>query len=269
MLTLDGKVALIVGGASGIGAATAALMARLGARVVIADTDLGRAVDRVREIKGEGGVAAAVETDVRSEESVKSAVGSAVASFGRLDVLHNNAADVGIIGADHDIANVSLENWDASLRADLTGAMFGCKHAVPVMIAGGGGSIINTASVSGIGAEVYMSAYPVAKAALIHLSRQVALQYGKRGIRCNAVAPGLTLSPAGLGMPQAMRDMYVRHNMLSWVAAPDDIAPTIAFLASDMSAYITGQCIQVDGGITGAIPIAADYRDFVAGDLES
>lgn len=264
MFTLDGKVVLIVGGASGIGAATAALMARLGAYVVIADRDHARAAERVDEIGAEGGVAAAVETDVRLEESVKNAVATAVATFGRLDVLHNNAADVAIIEADHDVANVTLENWDASLRADLTGAMFGCKHAVPAMIAAGGGSIINTSSISGIGAEVYMSAYPVAKAALIHLSRQVALQYGKQGIRCNAVAPGLTLSPAGLGMPQAMRDMYVRHNMLSWVAAPKDIAPTVAFLASDMSGYITGQCIQVDGGITGAIPIAADYRDFAA-----
>jgi NAD(P)-dependent dehydrogenase (short-subunit alcohol dehydrogenase family) len=260
---LDGKVAVITGGASGIGAATAALMASLGAQVVIADKAQDKALERVAEIETAGGSAVAIETDVRIEESVRNVIDTAAAEFGRLDILFNNAADLEIIGGDLDIANVTVENWDASLRADLTGAMFGCKHAIPVMIAAGGGSIINTASVSGIGAEVYMTGYPVAKAAVVHLSHQVALQYGKQGIRCNAIAPGLTLSPAGLAMPKEMRDMYVRHNMLSWVGGPEHIAPTVAFLASDMSAYITGQCIQVDGGITGAIPIAADYRDFV------
>ena len=100
---------------------------------------------------------------------------------------------------------------------------------------------------------------------MIHLSRSVALQWGRHGIRCNAIAPGLTLSPAWLGVPEPMREMYVRHNMVPFVGIPEDIAPTVAFLPSDMSRYITGQCIQIDGGITGTIPIAADYRDCGAG----
>jgi NAD(P)-dependent dehydrogenase (short-subunit alcohol dehydrogenase family) len=205
-----------------------------------------------------------VETDVGDEAQVKRAVGTAVSTYGRLDILHNNAAAIEIIGDDLEITSQDLSNWEHTLRTDLTGPMLGCKHGIPAMLETGGGSIINTASVSGIGAEVYMTGYPVAKAAVIHLSRQVALQWGKQGIRCNAIAPGLTLSPAGLGMPEPMREMYVRHNMVPFVGEPEDIAPTVAFLASDMSRYLTGQCIQIDGGITGFIPIAADYRDYAA-----
>ena len=189
----------------------------------------------------------------------------AVTTYGRLDILFNNAADLDIIGGDLDVTAQDLSNWELTMRTGLTGPMLGCKHGIPAMVKTGGGSIINTASVSGLFAEVYMTGYPVAKAGVAHLSRQVALQWGKQGIRCNAIAPGLTLSPAGLRMPEPMREMYVRHNMVPFVGLPEDIAPTVAFLASDMSRYLTGQCIQIDGGITGAIPIAADYRDFVAG----
>ena len=264
MFTLAGKVALITGGASGIGAATASLMARLGASVVIADVNQVGGKERADEIEAAGGAAVAIEIDVGEAAQVKRAVDTAVDTYGRLDILFNNAAALGIISEDLEITSVDLANWEHSLRVDLTGPMLGCKYAIPAMVKNGGGSIINTASVSGIGAEVYMTGYPVAKAGVIHLSRTVALQWGLHGIRCNAIAPGLTLSPAGLGMPERMRDMYVRHSMVPFVGGPEDIAPTVAFLASDMSRYITGQCIQIDGGITGTIPIAADYRDLMA-----
>jgi NAD(P)-dependent dehydrogenase (short-subunit alcohol dehydrogenase family) len=132
------------------------------------------------------------------------------------------------------------------------------------MLETGGGSIINTASISGVGAEVYMTAYPVAKSAVIHLTREVALQYGKQGIRCNAIAPGLVLSPAGAALPDEVKDMYVRHNMTPYVGMPEDIAPLVAFLASDMSRYITGEVIRIDGGVSNTIPIAADFRDWAA-----
>ena len=115
--------------------------------------------------------------------------------------MFNNAAALEIIGGDLEITSQDLANWEHTLRVDLTGQMLGCKPGIPAMLETGGGSIINTASVSGIGAEVYMTGYPVAKAGVIHLSRTVALQWGRQGIRCNSIAPGLTLSPAGLGMP--------------------------------------------------------------------
>lgn len=265
MFRLEQKAALIIGGATGIGAATASLFASLGASVVIADINLAAARELASEIQADGGDAVAVEADICQEIEVRGAVDTTVAKYGRLDILFNNAAALGLISQDLDIASQDLDIWEQTLRADLTGPMLACKFGILAMLQTGGGSIINTASVSGIGAEVYMTGYPVAKAGLIHLSRSVALQWGKHGIRCNAIAPGLTLSAAGLAMPDPMRDMYLRHNMLPFIGTPQDIAPLVAFLASDMSRYLTGQCIQIDGGITGAIPIAADYRDYAAG----
>ena len=265
MFRLDGKVALVTGGGSGIGAASAKLLAVLGASVVIADIHQANAEARVAEIAAEGGQAISIVTDVGEETHVEAAVQAAVTTYGRLDILFNNAAALDIVSGDPEVTSQQVATWERTLRVNLTGIMLGCKHGIPAMLVNGGGSIINTASISGIGAEVYMTAYPVAKAGVIHLSRTVALQWGKQNIRCNAIAPGLILSPAGLGMPEPMRDMYARHNMLPFVGEPDDIAPTVAFLASDLSRYITGQCIQVDGGITGTIPIAADYRDYAAG----
>jgi NAD(P)-dependent dehydrogenase (short-subunit alcohol dehydrogenase family) len=262
---LEGKVAIVTGGASGIGAATAALMAKLGAAVVIADINQPGAIERAAEIEGDGGRVLAVETDVCDEDQVARAVNTAVSEFGRLDILHNNAAALELVGEDSEVTVQSLDVWERTMRADLTGPMLGCKHAIPAMLrSDGGGSIINTASVSGIGAEVYMTAYPVAKAGVIHLTREVALQWGKQGIRCNAIAPGLVLSPAGLGMPEELRDLYVRDNMTPYVGTPEDIAPLVAFLACDMSRYITGETIRIDGGLTNTIPIAAGYREWEA-----
>jgi len=262
MISLDGKVAIVTGGASGIGAATAALMARLGAAVVIADIDQPNALKRVEEIEGAGGRALALETDVCEEDQVKRAVDATVAEFGRLDILHNNAAAIELVAEDLEVTRQDLGVWERTLRTNVTGPMFGCKHAIPAMLETGGGSIVNTASVSGMRAEVYMTAYPVSKAAVIHLTREVALQWGKQGIRCNAISPGLVLSPAGAALSDDVKQMYVRHNMTPYVGKPEDIAPVVAFLASDEARYVTGEVVRVDGGLTSMIPIVADYRDW-------
>jgi NAD(P)-dependent dehydrogenase (short-subunit alcohol dehydrogenase family) len=265
MVDLDNKVAIVTGGASGIGAATAKLMARLGASVVIADIDQTGAEQRVAEIAAEGNRAIAVTTDVCDPVQVENAVATAVASFGRLDILHNNAAGIELVGQDPQVVDQDLEIWEKTLRTNLTGPMLGCKYAIPAMIESGGGSIINTASISGLRAEFYMTAYPVSKAGVVQLTQEVALQYGRQGIRCNAIAPGLTLSPAGMGLPTDVRDMYVRHNMVPYVGYPDDIAPVVAFLASDEARYVTGECVTIDGGLTKTISITADFRDWTAG----
>jgi NAD(P)-dependent dehydrogenase (short-subunit alcohol dehydrogenase family) len=264
MFRLDEKVAIVTGGASGIGAATAALMAKLGAAVVIADINQAGALERVGEIESAGGRALAVETDVCEEDQVQRVVAAAVQQFGRLDILHNNAAAIEAVAEDFEVTTQDLDVWELTLRTNLTGPMLGCKHAIPAMVETGGGSIINTASISGMGAEVYMTAYPVSKAAVIHLTREVALQWDKQGIRCNAVSPGLVLSPAGLGLAVEVRDMYVRHSMTPYVGRPEDIAPVVAFLASDEARYVTGEVVRIDGGLTNTIPIAADFRDWAA-----
>jgi NAD(P)-dependent dehydrogenase (short-subunit alcohol dehydrogenase family) len=264
VFTLDGKVAIVTGGASGIGAATAALLAKLGAAVVIADINQPGAEAHVKTIEADGGTALAIHTDVGDEDMVRALVAGTLEAYGRLDILHNNAAAIELVGEDFEITTQDLDVWERTLRTDLTGPMLGCKHGVPAMLKTGGGSIINTASVSGIGAEVYMTAYPVAKAGVIHLTREVALQWGKQGIRCNAIAPGLVLSPAGLGMPEPLRDLYIQENMTPYVGTPEDIAPLVAFLASDLSRYITGETIRIDGGVTNTIPIAGGYRAWAA-----
>ncbi len=264
MIDLSGKVAIVTGGASGIGAATSRLLAELGAAVVIADINQAGAEERVAEITAADGRALAVRTDVCEPDQVENMVTTTVSHFGRLDILHNNAAGIELVGGDLRVVDIDLANWEKSLRTDLTGPMLGCKYAIPAMIETGGGSIVNTASVSGLRAEYYMTAYPVAKAGVVQLTQEVALQYGHDGIRCNAVAPGLTLSPAGLGMPEPVREMYVRHNAIPYVGKPADIAPVVAFLASDEARYVTGEVITADGGLTKTIAISADYRDWAA-----
>lgn len=264
MIDLSGKVAIVTGAASGIGAATAALLSRLGAAVVIADINTAGSDERVAEITKAGGRALAVTTDIREPDQVQNMVQRTVSEFGRLDILHNNAAAIELVGGDLRVCDIDLENWEKTLRTDLTGPMLGCKYGIPAMIASGGGSIINTASVSGLRAEYYMTAYPVAKAGIVQLTQEVALQYGRDGIRCNAVAPGLTLSPAGLGMPEPVRDMYMHHNAMPYIGVPADIAPVVAFLASDDARYVTGETITADAGLTKTIAISADYRDWAA-----
>jgi NAD(P)-dependent dehydrogenase (short-subunit alcohol dehydrogenase family) len=263
MIDLGGKVAIVTGSASGIGAASAAQLARLGAAVVLADINGAGARDRVAELTADGALAVAVETDVCDPVQVEHAVATALSEFGRLDILHNNAADMEVIGRDSQVVEMDLEVWERTLRANLTGQMLGCKYAIPPMIESGGGSIVNTASVSGQRAEYYATAYPVSKAGVIHLTQEVALQYGRSGIRCNAVAPGLTLSPPGLGLPAEITDMYLRHNMVPRLGQPDDIAAAVAFLASDAARYVSGEVITIDGGLTKSIPISADIRDWM------
>ena len=264
MMDLSGKVAIVTGSASGIGAASAAQMARLGAAVVVADINEAGARERVAEITAEGARALAVATDVCDPAQIENAVAAALAEFGRLDILHNNAADMEVIGRDSQVVEMDLDAWEQTLRANLTGQMLGCKYAIPAMIESGGGSIVNTASVSGQRAEYYATAYPVSKAGVIHLTHEVALQYGRSGIRCNAVAPGLTLSPPGLALPAEISEMYVRHNMVPYLGHPKDIAAVVAFLASDVARYVSGEIITVDGGLTKSIPISADMRDWMA-----
>jgi NAD(P)-dependent dehydrogenase (short-subunit alcohol dehydrogenase family) len=260
---LEGKVAVVTGSASGIGRATAKLMAREGAKVVVADINDGGAEQVAVDIRAGGGDAIAVATDVSREADVRAMVAAAVDTFGALHVLHNNAA---ITSADHlaldgTVVDMELDVWDRTFSVALRGAMLGCKHAVPRMIEAGGGSIVNTSSNSGLSGDLTLTAYSAAKAGINSLTLSVATAFGKQGVRCNAIAPGYIQTEASVAVPQELLGVFVSNNLLPRVGEPDDIANAVAFLASDRASFVTGQIIKVDGGQLSHLPHFAYLLD--------
>lgn len=256
---LDGKVAIVTGGASGIGAATAMGLAGEGARVLVSDLNLEGAEAVAKRIEDAGGEALGFKVDVADEERVREMVGAAVDEFGRLDILHNNAAALGLVERDADVANADAALWDETMAVNLRGPMLGCKYAVPRMIEGGGGSIINTSSGAGVAGDLNRTAYGVSKAGLNSLTQYVATQYGKQGVRCNAIAPALVLTPAARWtLPQEMIEILEAHHLTPALVEPEDIAAAVVFLASDAARFVTGQVLPVDGGFLAHLPTVAD-----------
>jgi NAD(P)-dependent dehydrogenase (short-subunit alcohol dehydrogenase family) len=259
---LAGRVAIVTGAASGIGRATALALAAEGAAVVVADL-VGDGAERVaREIAAAGGRAAAQQTDVADEGSVAAMIEAAVKSFGGLDVLHNNAAatDPALLSGDLELTAMEVAVWDRTLAVNLRGPMLGCKHAIPRMLERGGGSIVNTSSAAGLAGDLVRAAYGASKAGVDSLTRYVATQYGKRGIRCNSIAPGVIATPAlAANVPPEQIDAYERSHLTPRLGRPEDIAKVVAFLASDDAAFITGQVISVDGGLLAHHPSFADF----------
>ena len=272
MIDLTGKVAIVTGAASfhgddtlrqpGQGSESASLLARLGAAVVLADINGEAAARRAAEIRAAGGDAVAIETDVSDEAQIQRMVKTALDEFGQLDILHNNAANLHVLfdPGDPEITEFRVETWERLMRTLLLGSMLGCKHAIPAMVKTGGGSIICTSSVSGMVGELNLTIYAVAKAGINQLVRSVSAQWGKAGIRCNAVAPGLILSPPSLAIGEELIAEYVKHSDTPYVGQPADTAHLVAFLASDLARYITGQVIPVDGGLIQHSPLVADSR---------
>ncbi|WP_261995228.1 SDR family NAD(P)-dependent oxidoreductase [Rhodococcus opacus] len=272
MIDLTGKVAIVTGAASfhgdddpyrvGQGSSTASLFAQLGAKVVLADINGEVAEQRAKQIRADGGDAIAVETDVRVEEQVQRMIATAVDEFGRLDILHNNAADLRIPWepGDPPITEFVGDSFRAQIETLLLGPMLGCKHAIPAMVNTGGGSITCTSSISGEMGELNLTTYGVAKAGVNQLVRAVSAQHGKQGIRCNAVAPGLVLSSPSLQLGDELITQYTRHCDTPHVGQPEDIARVVAFLHSNAARYITGQVIRVDGGFTEHSPMVTEGR---------
>jgi len=260
MEQLSGRVALVIGSASGIGAASARTLARRGARVMLADIAADAAAELAAALRAEGLDAESIACDVGEEEQLAAAVAAAVERWGRLDILHNNAAAMHLVPHDGRVEDADAEHWDETLRINLRGQLLGSKHAIPVMRAGGGGSIVNTASASGALGDLGQSAYGASKAAVVQLTRAIATQYGRDGIRCNAIIPGLidVNRKPGTGMKPERRVLLERHQVLSLHAGPDEVADVVAFLAGDDSRFITGQALVVDGGLMSHLPSYAD-----------
>ena len=262
MGSLDGKIAIITGAARGIGAATAERVAAEGAHTAVADLDIEGARRVAAKIEAAGGSAMAVAVDLGDIESVRLMVDTVVRAFGGLDILHNNAAATHL-AARKDLAVVEADPavWDETMRINLRGTMVAIQAAVPHMIARGGGSIIITSSGAALSGDLSHPAYGASKAALNNLAQYVATQYGKQGVRCNAVAPGFIVTDASEGSAYgAIRDTMLRHHLTPRLGRPEDIAAAVVFLASDESAFITGQTLSVDGGMHAHAPYVADMR---------
>lgn len=271
MKTLEGKVAVITGSTSGIGARTAELFVAEGARVVIA----GRREERGRQMaRALGDAASFIRTDVTSESDVEAMIAHAVRTFGRLDCLMNNA---GIGSGYQDIDKADLRRFDAAIAVHVRGPLAAMKYAVPVMAAQGDGSIINVASVNGGRAGLGGHYYSAAKAALIHLTRCVAVEVGEKGIRVNTISPGPIATGAfrkGGGMDPDEADNSIeiakaaiadtvlpRYQPLQRVGTMDDIAQAALFLASDASRLVSGVDLLIDGGMSAGWPIGAVRED--------
>jgi NAD(P)-dependent dehydrogenase (short-subunit alcohol dehydrogenase family) len=261
----EGKVAIVTGGGSGIGRATARLLASEGAAVTVGDLRFAAAEEVVAAIGAAGGKARAQVVDVADPDAVESVVAETVAAFGGLDVLHNNAAALDQNQRDQDVVSMDLETWHRVLDVNLTGPMLGCRFAIPAMLERGGGSIVNTASAAAFYGSQSLLAYGTSKAGLVALTRYVATAYGEQGIRCNAVAPGVVVAreaQEALGGPMGPRlRRYTTSHLIGRLGYPEEIARAVAFLASDEASFVTGEILRVDGGFTSHSPTYATDRE--------
>ena len=262
-----GKTALVTGAGSigpgwGNGKAAAVLYAREGAKVLCVDNRLAAAEETRDIVEGEGGTAVAHEADVTDEGGIAAMVAACIDAFGRIDILHNN---VGGSGPGAALMEVALDDWNDTLGRNVTGAFLAMKAAIPHMEAEGGGAIVNISSIAGLThIGVPSTSYSAAKGALNELTKNIAIQYAARNIRANCVAPGLMKTPFILrekdGVPNHIRKGYAtpeeyhaaRAAIIPMRRMGDawDVAKAALFLASDDAAYITGQCLVVDGGVT-------------------
>ncbi len=261
MSDFEGKVAIITGGANGMGEAVVRELASLGATVVIADIDADRAAKVEAEVRNSGGKVKAITTDVREEAQVKALVEQVVSEFGSIDILDNNAASLELTANDPDVVALDPQILMQTLQGNLIAPFLCCKYVIPVMIENGGGSIINMASVAGMSGDVALTAYALSKAGVIQLTRAIAVQYGKQNVRCNAIAPATILTAnVNAYMADDYRDAYIHNSSTPFLGVPEDVSGLVAFLASDRSRYMTGHVIPVDGGITSALAVAHDRR---------
>ncbi len=259
MPRLAGRAAVITGAAGGIGAATTRKFVAEGAKVIAVDIDEDRGTQLVDDVGADS--VTFVRADVRSPDEVSAAVDRCVADFGTIDVLFNNAAT----STGGYVADLDLDGFDDSIKLMLNGPLHGMQAAIPHMINQGGGSIINTASIYGLVAGAANAPYCVAKAGLINLTRVTAVEYGRKGIRCNSICPGAVETPmleAVLGLGLRSREEMAEMHAIGRTIRPEEVADLVLFLASDESTAITGQAIQIDGGLllesnlTGVPPVS-------------
>ena len=253
MPRLDGKVALITGAGNGMGQVASVLFAREGARIVVADFSEAGGAETVAAVEAVGGEAAFVKVDVANAEQVEAMISFAMNRFGALNVLYNNA---GIFPADDGGATETPEpTWDRVMEVNLKGVWLGCKYGIPAMLESGGGSIVNVASfVALMGAATAQIAYTASKGGVLAMTREIAVEYGRRNIRANSLCPGPIATPM---LEELMSDperkaRRIVHIPMGRLGQAEELAKAALFLASDDSSFMTGSQLVVDGGITAA-----------------
>lgn len=249
-MRLEGTVAVITGAGSGMGRAMAQLFAAEGANVVVADVVPERVEEVLSHITSSGGNATGVVTDVALEEDIERMIASATDSYGRLDILCNNA---GVMDRMTPVADLSNDLWERVLKVNLTGPFLACRKSLPIMVARGGGVILNTASIGGLYGARAGAAYTASKHALVGLSKNIAYMYADKGIRCNVLCPGAVETAIGLGgeaHQEGMRRMQLGAANLGRIGQAAEIAQAALFLVSDESSFVNGAAVVVDGGWT-------------------
>jgi NAD(P)-dependent dehydrogenase (short-subunit alcohol dehydrogenase family) len=249
---LDGKVAIVTGGAMGIGRSSVIRLSQAGAKVVFADINEAQANETLNMVSAVNGEAHFVYTDVTNPAEIKNIVDTAIERYGKIDILHNNAG----VALGGNVVETTDDIWNKVVEVNLTSVFRFCKLIIPHMIQNGGGSIINTSSVQGIRGFDGWAAYAASKGGILALTRQIAGEYAKYQIRVNSVAPGTIDTPMNTKVfdevddPQALIDMWNSMHPIGRFGQADEIAETVLFLASDASSFITGQCIVADGGMS-------------------
>jgi len=251
-MRLDGKVTIITGGGSGMGKTAAELFAKEGAKVVVSDVSEASGEAVVAAVRAAGGHATFVRADVSNEGQARAMVQHAVATFGRVDALYNNA---GVMPeADHSVIDTDVETWDKVMAVNVRGVFLGCKYAIPQMLEHGSGSIINIASfVAILGCSVPQDAYTASKGAVLALTRSTAVQFAGRGVRSNAISPGPIETPLlmdWLLKDEAAKALRLNRNPSGRFGKPEEIVNVGIYLASDESRWTNGANFVIDGGIT-------------------
>lgn len=254
---LAGRVAVITGAAGGLGGETARVLSEHGAKVAIIDINLDGAEATAEGIRKNGGEAIALHCDISQEDSVREMAAAVVAEYGRIDILHNNAAILtpDQRALDRDIINMDVDAWDRAMGVNLRGAMLCSKHCIPEMLKLKRGSVICSTSGFGVQGDMTLSAYAASKAALIMLCKSIAAQYGKQGVRANALHIGLAPGEnAHSTMPAELLDIIRENHLTPELGTPRQIADAVAFLASDEAGFVTGSTLVVDGGFSSHAP---------------
>lgn len=260
---LDGKIAIVTGGAGAIGSATAERFVKEGARVAVTDIRFEQAQAVASRI---GSGTLALEMDAASADSVQTAIDSAASHFGGIDILFNTIAltSSDFMRKDTTAVDIDLDVWDAAMDVNARGILLACRFAIPHMIARGGGSIINTSAGSALAGDLTRIAYGASKAAVIALSEHIAVQYGLDGIRCNTVCPGVIFTEERSKPIAHLIETMKSHILTPRFGRPEDMAALVTYFATDESSYVTGQTICCDGGQLVHQPHIADTRKLIA-----